>query len=239
MIRGGQAVSVVVPALDEGAMLPATLRSARSAGADEVIVVDGGSADGTVAAARVLADLVIASPPGRARQMNAGASAAKGGILLFLHADTLLPLGGVEGARAAVRDGGAVGGAFPVRLSASPGASAYRKTMLGVTGRMINVRSAVFRSYTGDQGIFVTKEAFEEIGGFEEIPLMEDVRFSRRLVRLGPTRLLGETVVTSGRRWEAGGPLRTILLMWRLRLAHSLGMPPHRCAEIYGRGPAR
>jgi hypothetical protein len=104
---------------------------------------------------------------------------------------------------------------------------------------MIGARSRIFRAYTGDQGIFVRRDAFEAAGGFPEIPLMEDVEFSRRLVRSGRTLLLPVRIVTSGRRWEASGPARTILLMWGLRLAHLLGMPPARCAEIYGRGRGR
>lgn len=233
------AVSVIVPALNEEESLPATIRSAREARADEVIVVDGGSSDGTVEAARLLADLVIGSPPDRATQMNAGASASSGSILLFLHADTLLPAGGVDAVRAAIRQGGISGGAFSVQLSHSPSASRYRRAILRITGRMIGVRSKLFRTYTGDQGIFVRRDVFEAIGGFPEVPLMEDVEFSRRLARRGGTVLLPVRIETSGRRWEAFGPLRTILMMWSLRFAYFLGMPPARCAEIYGRSRAR
>ncbi|HEY7528461.1 MAG TPA: TIGR04283 family arsenosugar biosynthesis glycosyltransferase, partial [Candidatus Deferrimicrobiaceae bacterium] len=232
------AVSVVVPALDEEAFLPAALRSARDAGADELIVVDGGSADRTVVISRPLADLVIAGPRGRSSQMNAGAGASSGRILLFLHADTVLHPRAVDAVREAVLRGGCIGGAFSVRLSASPSASACTKAVLLLTGRMIGLRSKLFRAYTGDQGIFVRKDVFDALGGFPAIPLMEDVEFSRRLVRRGKTLLLPVRITTSGRRWEAFGPIRTILLMWRLRLAYSLGMSPARCAEIYRRGKA-
>lgn len=234
-----QRVSVIVPALNEEESLPATIRSARDAGADEVIVADGGSVDRTVEIARTLADLVIVIPAGRALQMNAGARASSGEILLFLHADTLLPAGSIDAVRAAIRATGNCGGAFSVRLSVSPSASRYRKAILRLTGRMIGVRSRMFRAYTGDQGIFVRRDAFEFVGGYPEIPLMEDVEFSRRLTRLGKTMVLPDRVATSSRRWQSTGPLRTILLMWGLRLSYLLGMSPARCAELYRRSKAR
>jgi rSAM/selenodomain-associated transferase 2 len=232
-------LSVILPALNEEGRIRAAIRSAREAGADEVIVVDGGSADRTVETALPLADIVLRRPPGRAAQMNAGARASSGDILLFLHADTELPPGSADAVKTAVREGGFLGGAFPVRLSVSHSASVYCRAILRLAGRMIGMRSRIFRAYTGDQGIFVRRDAFEAAGGFPEIPLMEDVEFSRRLVRSGRTLLLPVRITTSGRRWEASGPARTILLMWGLRLAHLLGMPPARCAEIYGRSRGR
>jgi rSAM/selenodomain-associated transferase 2 len=228
-------VSVILPALNEEASLPAAIRSAREAGADEMIVVDGGSTDGTVEAARLLADIVIGRPAGRAAQMNAGVRSSSGDILVFLHADTLLPPGSLDAVRAAVGEGGISGGAFSVRLAVSPSSSLYRKAILRLTGRMIGVRSRIFRTYTGDQAIFIRRDAFDSIGGFPEIPLMEDVEFSRRIAARGKTVLLPVRISTSGRRWETFGPVRTILLMWGLRLAYSLGMPPARCAELYRR----
>jgi len=233
----GLTVSVILPVLNEEASLPEAIRSGRRAGAREVIVVDGGSTDGTLPAARPLADAVLSSPAGRARQMNAGARAASGDILLFLHADTLLPAGGIDAVRSAMRQDACPGGAFPVRLSTSPAASAYCRAVLELTGRMINVRSRLLRAYTGDQGIFVRREIFERMGGYPDVPLMEDVAFSRALTRKGRTVLLPLRLTTSGRRWEARGPVRTILLMWGLRLAHRLGLSPERCADIYRRQP--
>jgi rSAM/selenodomain-associated transferase 2 len=230
-------VSVIIPARNEAAIIVATVRSAREAGADEVIVVDGESRDGTPDAARPIADTVIFSPPGRARQMNAGATASKGEILIFLHADTSMANGSITAVREAMARESILGGAFPVRLEVSAGSPLLRKAALRLTSRMINLRARLFRAYTGDQAIFLRRDVFGEIGAYPEIPLMEDVELSRRLTRRGKTVLLPVPVTTSARRWEEHGTLRTILLMWGLRLAYLLGMPPARCADLYGRKP--
>jgi len=231
-------ISVIIPALNEEAAIARTIRSCRGTGPCEVIVVDGGSRDRTVGIARGEADAVIAAPRGRATQMNAGAAVAHGEVLLFLHADTRLPTGWASAVLDALRDPAVIGGAFRVRLAASPGAGRYVRASLGITGRMIGARAAVSRSYSGDQGIFVRAEAFRAVGGYPEIPLMEDVALSRRMRRAGRTALLPLRVETSGRRWEAWGPLRTVLFMWRLRIGHLFGRTPSRCAEAYRRGPS-
>ncbi|MFA6147187.1 MAG: TIGR04283 family arsenosugar biosynthesis glycosyltransferase [bacterium] len=237
MISAG--ISVIIPTLDEEEGIGRAIRSCREAGPCEVIVVDGGSRDRTVEIARAEADAVIIAPRGRAAQMNAGAAVARGEVLLFLHADTLLPRGSVPAAVATLQDPAVIGGAFRVRLAASRGAGRYVRAALGITGRMIGARAAVSRSYSGDQAIFVRAEAFRAAGGYPEIPLMEDVELSRRMRRAGMTVLLPLRVETSGRRWEAWGPLRTVLFMWRLRIGHLLGRTPSRSAESYRRGPAR
>jgi rSAM/selenodomain-associated transferase 2 len=238
--RKPPSVSVIIPALNEEESVAAAILSARSAGADEVIVVDGGSADGTVAAARPLADRVILASAGRARQMNAGARASRGDVLVFLHADTTLPAGSANRVRGAMTRDGVVGGAFCVGLAVSPGASALHRAVLALTGRMINVRARLFRAYTGDQAIFVRRDAFDRIGAFPEIPLMEDVELSRRMTRHGKTVLLPVRLATSARRWETRGIFATILLMWFLRIAYLLGMTPQRCARRYrGSAPDR
>ena len=231
-------VSIIIPALDEEASIARAIRSCREAGPCEVIVVDGGSRDRTVEIARGRADAVISAPRGRATQMNAGASVAGGEVLLFLHADTLLPGGSVTAVLGALQDPAVIGGAFRVRLAASHGAGRYVRATLGITGRMIGARGSVSRSYSGDQAIFVRAEAFRTVGGYPEIPLMEDVELSRRMRRTGKTVLLPLRVETSGQRWEAWGPLRTVLFMWRLRIGYLLGRTPSRCAEAYRRGPA-
>jgi rSAM/selenodomain-associated transferase 2 len=182
-----------------------------------------------MAAARPLADAVVRAPAGRASQMNAGAAVAKGEVLLFLHADTELP----EAADTLILQGlqrtGALWGRFDVRLS---GAHA----MLRMVERMMNWRSRVTGICTGDQAIFVTRQAFARAGGFPRQQLMEDIAFSRSMKRLGPPLCLRERVVTSSRRWEENGVLGTILLMWRLRLMYFLGADPGELARIYERG---
>lgn len=234
---GALSVSVVIPARNEARSVAETVRSARAAGANEVIVVDGESDDGTAAVALGLADVVLRCRPGRARQMNAGAKAARGEVLVFLHADTTLPERAVAAIRGAVA-GGILGGAFRVRLGVSAGTSAARAAALRLTASMINIRSRIFRAYTGDQAIFVRRDVFEDLGAYPEIALMEDVEFCRRLTRRGRTVLLPARIITSARRWEANGIVRTVLLMWGLRIAHRLGLPPDRCAQLYGGKPS-
>jgi hypothetical protein len=138
----------------------------------------------------------------------------------------------------ALQNPGVIGGAFRVRLAASAGAGRYVRAALGVTGRMIGARACVARAFTGDQAIFVRADAFRSLGGYPEIPLMEDVELSRRIRRAGKTVLLPLRVETSGRRFESWGPLRTVLFMWRIRTGYLLGWTPSRCAEAYRRGPA-
>jgi rSAM/selenodomain-associated transferase 2 len=222
------ALSIIVPVLNEAPSLEAALgalRREREQGA-EVIVVDGGSADGTVAIARAGADQVIAAPRGRASQMNAGARVGRGATLLFLHADTRLP----EGAGQALLDGlhrsGREWGRFDVEISGTAPA-------LPMVAAMMNARSRLTGIATGDQAMFASRAAFDAAGGFPEIPLMEDVALSKALKRRSRPLCLRERVVTSGRRWEQHGALRTILLMWRLRLAYALGADPRSLARRY------
>ena len=221
-------LSIVVPVLDEASGIGATLESLRELRLRgcEVVVVDGGSRDATREIAAPLADRVVESPRGRAAQMNAGARAASGDILLFLHADTRLPPGADQSARLGMRRTGARWGRFDVTIAgATP--------MLRLVARSMNARSRMTGIATGDQAIFARRDAFEAVGGFPEIPLMEDIALSKRLKRVSPPLCLRERVVTSGRRWERHGTLRTILLMWRLRLAFALGADPRRLARDY------
>jgi len=228
-VRASPRLTIVVPALDEAAGIEATLAALqplRAAGC-EVLVVDGGSRDGTPALARPLADAVLAAPRGRGGQQNAGARAARGEALLFLHADTRLPPGALEAVEAALGGGARAWGRFDVTLDS-------RHPLVRLTGLLMNWRSRLTGIATGDQAIFATRRAFEAAGGFPEIPLMEDVALSTALRRQGRPACLRQRVVTSARRWEARGPLRTILLMWRLRLRFWLGADPAALARRYG-----
>ncbi|MBL8347391.1 MAG: TIGR04283 family arsenosugar biosynthesis glycosyltransferase [Rubrivivax sp.] len=220
-------LTIVVPALREAAGIAATLAALaplRERGA-EVIVVDGGSDDGTAEIAALAADRVLVAPRGRARQMNAGAAAARGDVLLFLHADTQLPPAADAHVRAALAAGGRWG-RFDVRIEG-------RARVLRVVAVLMNWRSRLTGIATGDQALFVERALFDQLGGFADQPLMEDIELSRRLRAHGAPACLRERVVTSGRRWEARGPWRTIFLMWRLRWRYWRGESPQALAEAY------
>jgi rSAM/selenodomain-associated transferase 2 len=221
-------LSIIMPVLDEAAGIEtalAALAPYRQRGV-EVIVVDGGSRDGTAALARPFADQVFSAPRGRALQMNAGTVAASADILLFLHADTRLP----DGADRLVLDGlarsGRVWGRFDVRID---GGGLFR--LISFT---MNWRSRLTGIATGDQAIFVARAAFEAVGGFPAIALMEDVALSAKLKRTSKPLCLRVRVTTSPRRWRKHGMLRTMLLMWRLRLEFFLGADPAKLAQAYG-----
>ena len=217
-----QRLSVVIPALNEARAIGATLAALAPlrARGHEVIVVDGGSSDGTAELAAGWCDRVLTAPRGRALQMNAGARAASGDVLLFLHADTRLPPRADE----LVLDCPAWG-RFDVRIEG-------RHRLLKVVAWAMNLRSRLTGIATGDQAIFVRRELFP---GFPEIALMEDLALCRILKRIDAPCCLRERVVTSGRRWEARGVLRTIVLMWRLRLLYFLGASPEALARKYAR----
>jgi rSAM/selenodomain-associated transferase 2 len=222
-------LSIIVPALDEAAGIAATLEALAPLRAErhEVIVVDGGSADATAAIAAPLADRVIQAPRGRARQMNAGAAIAAGDALLFLHADTRLPEHAAQVVREALERRG--WGRFDVRIEGS-------SRWLAVVAFSMNLRSRLTGIATGDQAMFMRRDVFAGAGGFADIPLMEDVALSARLKAISPPACVAARVVTSGRRWERRGVLRTVLLMWRLRLAYFFGARPEDLARRYANG---
>lgn len=219
-------LSVIIPTLNEEPSIAATIAAARRATDCEVIVADGGSSDATVELARLHVERLIEVPRGRARQMNAGARAASGDVLLFLHADTILPDAYESAIAAAMADPSVVGGRFDVRLMPS-------SPLLWLTGELINLRSRLSKISTGDQAIFVRRSVFEKIGGYEEIPLMEDVAFTRALKRQGCVASLRQRVVTSSRRWQRDGIIRTIALMWTLRVLYFFGVSPARLRRVY------
>lgn len=219
---------MIVPALDEGAGIEAALEALAPVRADggEVIVVDGGSGDDTVARARALADHVTSAARGRARQMNAGAAAASGDVLWFVHADTIADADAGMRLRTALAGSDREWGRFGVRLSDD-------RFLLRLVAWSMNRRSCLTGIATGDQGMFVRRTAFDAVGGFPEIPLMEDVALSRALRRRSRPLCLGVGLTTSARRWLDGGILRTIGLMWRLRFAYWRGADPEVLARRY------
>jgi len=227
-------LSIVMPVLNEadgiqealGALAPLRARGV------EIVVADGGSSDATVALARPLADVVIAAPRGRGMQMNAGVAACHGDVLLFLHADTRLP----PDADVLIRNGfarsgytsGRFWGRFDVRIAGA-------HPLFPMIAAAMNLRSRVTGIATGDQAIFMSRSAFRP--GFPDIALMEDIAMTKRLKRIGRPLCISSAVVTSGRRWEKRGVMKTILLMWWLRLAYFLGVIPARLARSYGYVP--
>ncbi len=226
-------LTIVLPVLNEAAIIVAALQALaplRARGA-EIIVADGYSRDGTAQRAKPFADRVITVRRGRGAAMNAGAAPGTGDALLFLHADTALPDDADRLIDAALAR--RAWGRFDLRI-------AGRHPFLAVVARMINWRSRLTGIATGDQAIFVSRKAFEAVGGFPDLPLMEDIAISRRLKRLCRPLCIATPAVTSGRRWEQNGVIRTILLMWRLRLSYYLGVEPALLAELYDapRSPA-
>ncbi len=224
-------LSIILPTLNEAATITTTLQRLqplREAG-HEVIVSDGGSDDSTIAQANPLADQLIEAPRGRAKQMNAGANAASGELLLFLHADTLLPEHAVELIGQGESTEKRRWGRFDVRLSG-------HHPLLRVVEFMMNQRSRLSGIATGDQALFIERSLFKTVGGFPEQPLMEDIALCQRLKPYGRPLCLSARVITSSRRWEQHGILRTIFLMWRLRFAYFCGQSPERLAARYQKG---
>ncbi len=220
-------LDVIIPVLDEADQLPELLASLAPWRADgaEVVLVDGGSRDATLAIAREQACQCLWAPRGRASQMNAGGEASRGDNLLFLHADTRLPAHAVDLIAKALT-GERCWGRFDVRLSG-------RHPLLSMIAAAMNLRSRLTGIATGDQAMFMTREAFEAVGGFPVQPLMEDIEMSRRLKRLSPPACLRAKVTSSGRRWERNGVWRTILLMWRLRFRYWRGESPEVLLREY------
>jgi len=226
------ALSIVMPVLNEvegiaAALEPLAPLLARGA---ELIIADGGSSDGTMAWAQVITRIpsttLISTPRGRALQMNAGAHQATADVLLFLHADTVLPPDADALIAKALADRASVWGRFDVRIGG-------QSQILPMVATFMNLRSRWSGIATGDQAIFMTRNAFDQVGGFPIQPLMEDVEMSKRLLKLSRPACLGDKVLTSGRRWDSRGVFRTIALMWRLRFAYWRGVSAERLAEQY------
>ena len=222
-----------MPVLNEAAVLAPALQALetwRAAGA-ELIVVDGGSQDASLALAAGACDRLVQAPRGRACQMNAGAALARGPWIVFLHADTRLPEQAIDRLQA-LRHTPALWGRFDVRIDSSD-------RLLRVVSALMNLRSRISGIATGDQALFVRRSVFEQLGGFADIALMEDIELSRRLKALQRPVCLRPVVLTSARRWHRHGIWRTIWLMWRLRAAYFLGADPDDLALRYGYSPKR
>ena len=219
-------ISVIIPTLDEEVSLPVTLRQLADHPDVELIVVDGGSTDRTIEIAQQFTPYVFVSRPGRARQMNVGARHATGDILLFLHADTFLMPGALDEIQRRIVGDGAIGGAFDLHVD-----SGRRRCQ--VAARVASHRAHWLRLPSGDQGIFVWRQVFGALGGFPEIPLMEDVAFARRLRRAGRLIFLPFGLVTSGRHWNANGVLKTMFVNWWVTILFFLGIPPRQLRRIH------
>jgi len=219
-------VAIVVPVFNERSLIDDLIVCLQDVGADEIVFVDGGSSDGTQEILHASGMQWQQAKPCRALQMNAGAAQCVSDVLLFLHADTSVYSCHISAVKKAMRDGESVAGRFDVSLTGT-------HPMFRVIERMINLRSRLSRISTGDQVMFVRRRIFEQIDGFPEQELMEDVEISKRLKRLGQIACLRQEVETSSRRWEETGIFRTILLMWQLRFRYWLGADPADLKRLY------
>ena len=219
-------ISVVIPVLNEEKTIAAALQALLLLRPHEILVVDGGSSDRTRDACVSLNVKVINSERGRARQMNCGARHASGESLLFLHADTRLPESALDDIEIALGDERCPGGRFDVELEGS-------HWMLKIIGALINYRSRATKVGTGDQAIFVRRDVFFRLGGYPDIPLMEDIALCRALKRVGRIACLRSRVVTSARRWESDGVWSTIVRMWTLKFLYLAGVSPARLIKFY------
>ncbi|HEY9801240.1 MAG TPA: TIGR04283 family arsenosugar biosynthesis glycosyltransferase [Leptolyngbyaceae cyanobacterium] len=224
-----QKISIIIPALNEAGNIKQTIATTQPSQNVEVIVVDGGSQDDTVAIAQSLGVKVISSSPGRAVQMNAGVGLATGEILLFLHADTQLPIGFDEMILAALQQPGVIAGAFALRINAE-GAS------LRLVEKGVYWRSRFLQMPYGDQAIFMTKAIFQQVGGFPELPIMEDFELMRRLKRMGKIIILSVPVITSARRWLQKGVFKTTMINQVVIIAYLLGITPAQLRIWYSHG---
>ncbi len=218
-------ISVVIPVLNEEKLLPAALQALKELAVEEIIFVDGGSSDASRRLIQAYGYRCLESRAGRARQMNTGAKASLGDIILYLHIDTMVTSCNILNIRKAYNQG-FLSGRFDIRFT-------YTSLTYCFISYFMNMRSRLTKISTGDQALFVRRDVFEEVGGYPDIPLMEDIALAKKLKRLGRVACLRDTVVTSSRRWQRHGVLRTVLQMWSFRLLYWLGVSAHSLAEMY------
>ena len=221
-------ISIIIPTLDEADFIAGTLASIPKEPGLEIIVVDGGSRDDTPVISQSLGALVLFSSPGRARQMNLGAAASNGDIFLFLHADTRLPEGFTGHIHQCLRDPRVVAGAFRLSLAPPIKGSAFIE-------KMANLRAEKWHLPYGDQAIFVLAKKFKELGGYKEIPLLEDVDLVRRLRKVGRLAVIPVPVLASSRRWKELGVWKTTWINQVILTGFFLGIPPRILARWYYR----
>lgn len=219
-------ISIIIPVLNETKTIAQTISTAQTATDIEIIVVDGGSNDGTVELAQSLDVQLISTFPGRATQMNQGAMAATGDILIFLHGDTLLPPGFDRLVREALLNANTIAGAFELGIRGT-------ERSLRIVEKMVNWRSRYLQIPYGDQGIFLKAKIFQEVGGFPEIPIMEDFELIRQLRKKGRIAIVSVPVLTSGRRWQKLGVLKTTIINQIVIIAYLLGVSPEILAQWY------
>ena len=217
---------MIIPTLNEAGLIRKTLDGLPAYENLERIVVDGGSSDDTVPSAKRSADQVLVAGAGRARQMNAGARAANGEILHFLHADSILPAGAFHEMAKAMKDPAVVGGAFRLAIDSA-------RVSLKLVAAVANWRTGISRIPYGDQGIFIRRRAFDELGGFPDLPIMEDLEMARRLRRKGRMVFLRQAIITSSRRWDREGVWNTTVRNQVFVLLYFLGVSPVRLARWY------
>jgi rSAM/selenodomain-associated transferase 2 len=224
-------ISVIIPSLNEEGNLGETLTSVRHGNPFEVVVVDGGSTDKTVEIARSYpgVTITVSKKRGRSKQMNEGARMCSGDIFLFLHADSILPDGWSRSLEDTMEDGDIVGGCYFVKLSS-------KRFIYRLTGWMINVRTILFQSFSGDQAIFLKSDVFADLGGFPDVPLMEDLMIANSMRKKGKIAFIRQPVTTSSRNWEKWGPVKTIFLMWYMKILFRIGRAPGELATYYRDG---
>jgi|JI71714B2RNA_FD_contig_71_1692232_length_963_multi_16_in_0_out_0_1 rSAM/selenodomain-associated transferase 2 len=219
-------ISIIIPVLNEAAILAQTIAALPSAKSIEIIVVDGGSQDNTPEIAKTLGVKIIKTEPGRATQMNAGALFATGEILLFLHSDTILPPNFGQWVLQSLSQPQTIAGAFQLKIDGLG-------VGLRVVEKLANARSRILGMPYGDQGIFLKRSTFEKIGGYPPLPIMEDFELMRQLKKMGPIDIVPVSVITSARRWQKLGVIKTSLINQLIIGAYFLGIPPHQIATWY------